>query len=154
MTAIQDNNFETASDDMYSFHRKVARENGIQLSGWSTLSNYIYKKGSNPLCPHAFSVSEKDFRPLADLTTISDHFSISAFLRNRTLVLTWDIETQSQELGEFAEVLDLKHNVFMIGMTLHWKDDPKPLKKYVLLTLTWNQIQDGLQSYVKTRTIC
>ena len=95
MTAIQDNNFETASDDMYSFHRKVARENGIQLSGWSTLSNYIYKKGSNPLCPHAFSVSEKDFCPLADLTTISDHFLISALLRDRTLVLTWDIETQS-----------------------------------------------------------
>ncbi|CAB4390079.1 unnamed protein product [Rhizophagus irregularis] len=35
MKAVQDNNFETASDDLYSFHRKVARENGIQLSGWS-----------------------------------------------------------------------------------------------------------------------
>ena len=31
--ASQENNFETASDDLYSFHRKVARENGIQLSG-------------------------------------------------------------------------------------------------------------------------
>jgi len=31
--AVQDNNFETASDDLYSFHHKVARENGIQLSG-------------------------------------------------------------------------------------------------------------------------
>src|ERR1043165_1339299 len=50
--AVQDNNFETASDDLYSFHRKVARENGIQLSGWSMLSKYIYKKGVDPLCPH------------------------------------------------------------------------------------------------------
>ncbi|CAG8815891.1 9225_t:CDS:1, partial [Dentiscutata erythropus] len=30
--AIQDNNFETASDDMFSFHYKVARENRIVIS--------------------------------------------------------------------------------------------------------------------------
>ncbi|CAI2190257.1 10081_t:CDS:2, partial [Funneliformis geosporum] len=104
MKAVQDNNFETASDDLYSFHRKVARENGIQLSGWSM-----------------------------DLTRISDRFPILALTRDRTLVLTWDIETQSQELGEFAEVLDLNHNVFMICMTLHWKDDPKSLKQICLV---------------------
>jgi hypothetical protein len=36
-------------------------------------------------------------------------------------------------LGEFAEVLDLNNNVFMISMTLHWKDDPKPLKQICLV---------------------
>ncbi|CAI2164211.1 13843_t:CDS:2 [Funneliformis geosporum] len=30
-----------------------------------------------------------------------------------------------RELSKFAEVLDLNHNVFMICMTLYWKDDPK-----------------------------
>ena len=56
--AVQDNNFETASDDLYSFHRKVARENGIQLFGWSTIKKYIYKKSkrTSPLCPHEFYV--------------------------------------------------------------------------------------------------
>ncbi|CAI2191496.1 4852_t:CDS:2, partial [Funneliformis geosporum] len=63
---IQENNFETASNDMWSFHRK-------------------------------------------------------------------DIETQSRKLGEFAEVLDLNNNVFTIGMTLHWKDDPKSLKQICLI---------------------
>ena len=128
-------NFETASDDLYSFHRKVARENGIQLSGWSIINKYIYKqgKGTSPLYKHEFDVSIKDFCPLEDITTISDRFPISALLRDRTLVLTWDIETQSGELGEFAEVLDLNHNVFMICMTLHWKDDPKPLKQICLV---------------------
>ncbi|CAG8735143.1 14395_t:CDS:2, partial [Dentiscutata erythropus] len=38
LQAIQDNNFETASDDMFSFHRKIARENGIAISGWSMIS--------------------------------------------------------------------------------------------------------------------
>ncbi|CAG8787341.1 11545_t:CDS:2, partial [Dentiscutata erythropus] len=30
---LHDNNFETASDDMFSFHRKIARENRIAISG-------------------------------------------------------------------------------------------------------------------------
>ena len=72
--AVQDNNFETASDDLYSFHRKVARENGIQLSGWSTINKYIYKKSkqTSSLCSHEFYVSIKDFCLLKDFTTISD----------------------------------------------------------------------------------
>ena len=72
--AVQDNNFETASNDLYSFHRKVARENGIQLSGWSIINKYIYKqgKGTSPLYKHEFDVSIKDFCPLEDVTTISD----------------------------------------------------------------------------------
>ena len=49
--AVQDNNYETASDDLYSFHRKVARENRIQLSGWSTINKYICKK-SKRCNPH------------------------------------------------------------------------------------------------------
>ncbi|RGB29794.1 DNA polymerase family B-domain-containing protein [Rhizophagus diaphanus] len=32
LQAIQDNNFETASDDISSFYRKIARENGIAIS--------------------------------------------------------------------------------------------------------------------------
>jgi DNA polymerase elongation subunit (family B) len=36
-------------------------------------------------------------------------------------------------MGEFAEVLEQKNKVFMIGMTLHWKDDPKPLKQICLV---------------------
>src|SRR6266498_322496 len=92
--AVQDNNFETASDDLYSFHRKVARENGIQLSGWFTIKKYIYKKSkrTSPLYPHEFYISIKDFYPLENFTTISDRFPILALLRDYTLVLTWDIE--------------------------------------------------------------
>ncbi|PKK61378.1 DNA/RNA polymerase [Rhizophagus irregularis] len=161
MQAIQDNNYETASDDMYSFYRKVARENGIQLSGWSMLSKYRYKRGIDPLCPHAFYTSKNDFRPVEDLTIISNRFPISALLRDRTLVLTWDIETQSQELGKFAEVLDLSDNAFMICMTLHWKDDPKPLKQICLVDVEtepdpgWTTIICGNQeNLLKAFAIC
>ena len=133
--AVQDNNFKIASDDLYSFHRKVAQENGIQLSGWSTIKKYIYKKSkqTSSLCSHEFYVSIKNFCPLEDFSTISDRFPISALLRDRTFVLTWDIEIQSQEFSEFADILDLNHSVFMICMTLHWKDDSKPLKQICLV---------------------
>ncbi|PKY34642.1 ribonuclease H-like protein [Rhizophagus irregularis] len=141
----------------------VARENGIQLSGWSTLNKYICKKGkqTSPLYSHEFYVSIEDYCPLEDFTTISDRFPISALLRDRTLVLTWDIETQSQELGEFAEVLNLKQNVFMICMTLHWKDDPKPLKQICLVDVEtepdprWTTIVCGNQeNLLKAFALC
>ncbi|CAI2197605.1 10000_t:CDS:2, partial [Funneliformis geosporum] len=45
------------------------------------------------------------------------------------------------QLGEFAEVLDLNHNVFMICMTLHWKDDPKPLKQICLIDVEENLLK-------------
>ncbi|GBC36227.2 DNA polymerase family B-domain-containing protein [Rhizophagus irregularis DAOM 181602=DAOM 197198] len=87
--------------------------------------------------------------------------SLGALLRDRTLVLTWDIETQSQELGEFAEVLNLKQNVFMICMTLHWKDDPKPLKQICLVDVEtepdprWTTIVCGNQeNLLKAFALC
>ncbi|CAI2179329.1 7647_t:CDS:2 [Funneliformis geosporum] len=42
---IQENNFETALDDLYLFYQKVVRKNGIKLSRWSTINKYICKKG-------------------------------------------------------------------------------------------------------------
>src|SRR2546421_4733034 len=68
LQAIQDNNFETASDDMFSFHHKIARENGIVISGWSMISKYRYKKHSH--YTHDFRVSVNDFRPVEDLKKI------------------------------------------------------------------------------------
>ncbi|CAI2196490.1 9604_t:CDS:2, partial [Funneliformis geosporum] len=62
--AIQEKNFETTSDDLYSFHQKQGKE-------------------TSPLCPHEIYVSIKDFCLLEDLTIISDQFPISAFLWDR-----------------------------------------------------------------------
>ncbi|CAI2189406.1 5225_t:CDS:2 [Funneliformis geosporum] len=109
--AIQENNFETASDDLYSFYQKVAQENEIKLSGWSTINKYICKKGkqTSPLFPHEFYISIKDFCPLEN------------------------IKTYASQMEEFAEVFERKNKVFMISMTLHWKDDPKLLKQICLV---------------------
>ncbi|CAG8818014.1 10565_t:CDS:2, partial [Dentiscutata erythropus] len=46
LQAIQDNNFETASDDMFSFHHKIARENEIAISGANSKNSFQIKKGA------------------------------------------------------------------------------------------------------------
>ena len=119
---------------MISFHRKIARDTGIALSGWSMLNDYRYKAHSH--YTHSFYVSVKNFRSVEDLKTLCDRFPILALTRDRTLILTWDIETyNSCGMGDFPEILDDCASVFMICMTLHWKDDPNPLKQICLVDL-------------------
>ncbi|GET03854.1 DNA polymerase family B-domain-containing protein [Rhizophagus clarus] len=55
LQAIQDNDFKTASDDISSFHCKIARENGIAISGWSMMSKYCCRK--HPQYTYNFHVS-------------------------------------------------------------------------------------------------
>ena len=58
----------------------------------------------------------------------------SALLRDRTLVLAWDIETySSRKTGEVPNAKYDEDKVFMICMTVHWKDDPEPLKRICLV---------------------
>ncbi|RIA81375.1 hypothetical protein C1645_744568 [Glomus cerebriforme] len=53
---------------------------------------------------------------------------------DRTLVLTWDIKTySSRKTGEVPNAKYEEDVVFMICMTVHWKDDPKPLKQICLV---------------------
>src|SRR6266540_388414 len=105
--AIQKKKYITASDDQFTYYRKVARECGILLSGWSMISKYVCKSGgrNNPLCAYTFRVFIENFRPIEDLASLKNRFSISVLIRDHTLVLTWDIETYSSHgLGEFSEV--------------------------------------------------
>jgi DNA polymerase elongation subunit (family B) len=114
----------------------VAREYSILLLGWLMLREYKYLLGARagPLCAHAFYISIEDFHPIENIATLKDHFLISALARDRTLVLTWDIETHnSHGLGEFPVAQYDEDQVFTICMTLHWKDDLKPLKQICLV---------------------
>ncbi|CAI2194728.1 8534_t:CDS:2, partial [Funneliformis geosporum] len=53
---------------------------------------------------------------------------------DHTLVLTWNIKTySSRKTGEVPNAKYEENVVFMICMTVHWKDDPKPLKQICLV---------------------
>ncbi|RIB08840.1 ribonuclease H-like domain-containing protein [Gigaspora rosea] len=111
--------FETKIRDILSGITKwfrvehVAREYGIQLSGWSMLRNYKYLPGGNldSLCAHAFHISIENFYSIED-----------------------DIETYSSRgIGELPVAQYDEDRVFMICMTLYWKDDPRSLKQICIV---------------------
>ncbi|RIB08534.1 hypothetical protein C2G38_2211443 [Gigaspora rosea] len=95
---------EAASDDITSvcYYRKIAREERLPLSEMAVL---------------------RDNKP-------DDHIVSSALMYDRTLVLTWDIKTYSGcKMGDVPIAKYEDDRVFMICMTIHWKDDPVLLKR-------------------------
>ncbi|CAG8564252.1 11880_t:CDS:2 [Cetraspora pellucida] len=85
-----------------------------------------------------------------------------AYICDRTFVLTWDIETYSSlGLGKFPTAQSDESNVFMICMSVHWKDDPNPLKQICLVDVEiapdpcWTTIICGNQkNLLKAFTLC
>ncbi|RHZ89349.1 hypothetical protein Glove_16g15 [Diversispora epigaea] len=154
MKSICKNKYSTTSDDTSAYYRKVAREYGFSLSGWSMINNYTYNKNSK-FCSHAFHVSAKNFHPVEDPTSLNTRFPISAFIQDRTLngfcinlkkskylknpksiLGTCIIETHStRKLARPPRANYKEDNVFMICMTLHWKDDAKALQKTCLVDI-------------------
>ena len=122
----------TTSDDLNCqyYYRKVACEERLPLSSWALLSNYSYILLENS---YLFQVSVNNYNSLSDTEYNNPLFS-SALSRDRILVLTWDIETYStRKTGEVPNAKYEEDVVFMIGMTVHWKDDPEPLKQICLV---------------------
>ncbi|GBC00545.1 hypothetical protein RclHR1_38980001, partial [Rhizophagus clarus] len=133
LKAVRGVGISTASDDLTPtyYYRKVAREERLPLSRWAVLSNYLheYIQGGTYL----FQVSVNNYNPTSEDDYNNPLFS-SALSRDRTLVLTWDIETYSSlGLGNFPTPQSDESNVFMICMSVHWKDDPNPLKQICLV---------------------
>ncbi|PKY61400.1 hypothetical protein RhiirA4_431786 [Rhizophagus irregularis] len=131
--AVRGVGISTASDDLTPtyYYRKVAREKKLPLSSWATLSNYFheYIQGGTYL----FQVSVNNYNPTSEDDYNNPLFS-SALSRDPTLVLTWDIETYSSlGLSNFPTAQSDESNIFMICMSVHWKDDPNPLKQICLV---------------------
>ncbi|CAI2173939.1 5195_t:CDS:1, partial [Funneliformis geosporum] len=159
---------ETASDDTGTYYRKVAREYRIPLSGWGLISDYRYNFGApyyakSHHCPHAFYVHIDNFRPINNFEPLYKIYPSSLFTCDRTLVLTWDIETHdSRGLGNKApEAKNETAQVFTICMTIHWKDDPKPLEQICLVDVEtapephWTTIICGNQAnLLKAFALC
>ena len=74
-----------------------------------------------------------NYNPISDNEYNNPLFS-SVLSQDCTLVLTWNIEAySSQKTGEVPNAKYEEDVVFMIGMTVHWKDDPEPLKQICLV---------------------
>lgn len=139
LAAARASGFETASDDRSVYIRKLARENGLTLSDWASLLEYEYAPGptaKSPLCAHVFRVRVPAYRSLVDVMGTPEARAKATKLRqgnphlsrDRTLVLTWDIETRSRRrTGDVPRAEHPEDDMFMLAVTAHWKDDPTPL---------------------------
>ena len=132
LKAVREVGIHTASDDLTPkyYHRKVACEERLPLSSWAVLSNYSYVSSVNA---YLFQVSVGNYNPISD-EEYNNPLISSALARDRTLVLTWDIETySSRRMGGVPNAKYEEDAVFMICMTVHWKDDSEPLKQICLV---------------------
>lgn len=167
---------ETASDDRSSYYRMAARVYGLVLTDWGLLTKYEYYRGganaqggtddreapASPLCEHIFRVDVRNFKPLVDPMAPKDVQEKRGALkrklgiaRDKTLVMTWDIETRSTaKTGDVPKATNPTDHVFMISGTLHWKDDPAPLHRVCIVDVDtepdarWSTVTCGTEENV------
>ena len=165
-------NLTLASDDRTSYYRKAARENNLPLSSWVVLNGYVHVEGPDkklPLTKHIIRLDYGGYKPFVDpygevanrercIKAVSE---TNLLAKDRTLVLTWDIETRSRDTIDLPRGEVEGDNVFMICMTVHWKDDPVPIQRICIVDVetapdpAWTTIICG--SYVnilKAFAIC
>ena len=145
---VRDHGHETASDDRTHYFRMAARVYGLVLTDWGALTAYEYFRGGapvSPLCDHVFRVNlarGARFAPLVDPMAprlVREKHSESRtkephLLRDKTLVMAWDIETyDALRTGDLPLAKDANSRVFMICATFHWKDAPDALLKVCLV---------------------
>ncbi|CAI2169011.1 6207_t:CDS:10, partial [Funneliformis geosporum] len=109
---VREVDINTASDDLNPiyYYRKVAHKKKLTLSSWAVLSNYSYKyKGNSSANIYSFQVSVNNYNPI-------------------------NIETySSRKTGEVPNAKYEEDVMFMICMTVHWKDNPELLKQICLI---------------------
>ncbi|CAI2201703.1 2124_t:CDS:1, partial [Funneliformis geosporum] len=102
----------------------------LPLSSWAVLSNYSYKyKGNSSANIYSFQVSVNNYNPISE-DDYNNPLFFSALSQDHTFVFTWDIKTYSlRKTGEMPNAKYEEDVVFMICMTVYWKDDPELLKQ-------------------------
>ncbi|GES84373.1 DNA polymerase family B-domain-containing protein [Rhizophagus clarus] len=103
---------------------KAVREAGINTASDDLNPTYYYRK-----------VARKERLPLSSWATLSNYFY--EYIQGSTYFFqVSDIETySSRKTGEVPNAKYDEDKVFMIGMTVHWKDDPEPLKQICLVNV-------------------
>lgn len=113
---------ETASNDQSSYYRKAARENNLPLTQWALLRKYVIANVRSTHCSYVFEVDYVDY------------CAADCYEKDRTMIMTWDIETYSKRGRQFVpDGREPEDECFMLCMTFHWKDVETPLLQVCLV---------------------
>jgi len=154
--------YETASDDRTYFHL-VGRRWRLPFAGWLEARRFRWRRGEagapgpgtpeprTPHCEHVMRVSIEDLASVADPLDRSDANSKKAellaranFARDRTLVMTLDIETYSPDRSRIAAPEHAEDVIFMLCATAHWRSEAEPLSQVCLTTCASAESADWL----------
>lgn len=132
----QNAGLETASDSKSAYYYQVARNYKLALSEWLVIDKYSTSNG-NSKCNYDITANIKNIRtfstPFIDGTGTEVPKEHPLMIKDRLLVMTWDIETySSRKTGEVPMGDNDTDCVFMICATFHWKDSTKPLYQVCL----------------------
>ena len=153
--------FQTASDDNKRYYyRKVARETGLLLSDWMIISSPNVNASANVSSDiYKISANIKDIKNI----DAKEKQSNQLLIHDRTMVMTWDIETYSgRNMGDLPLAHYDEDNAFMICMTFHWKDELAPLLQICITNFEtdsddrWVTIvcKNNFQNIIKAFALC
>jgi DNA polymerase elongation subunit (family B) len=116
------------SNDLSHYYRKVARENKLSLSDWVIIKGYDYEEGN--MCEYIFTLPHTNYVKLDSDKLRSNPYVI----KDRTMVMAWDIETYSSEKTGEIPVGEKDNDVaFMICLSFHWLHDPNALLRVCIV---------------------
>ena len=146
---------KTYSNDTSKYYRKFTRENGINLANWIKVKKYnIIKTTPFPFIECEYenmeSVIKNTITPSAkELKELKDKCP-----NDKLLLITFDIETYTPELDMEVPEIEFKkdeNKIFMIGLTLHWKDSKTSLCRICICTQEIKYMQfddDDLEDWI------
>ena len=97
----------------------------------------VYAKGSGGCTIHSYRVHIQNVEALSSPLDPKPLPSDPLLSRDKSLVLAWDVETYDLlGGGEVPDPKNLSAWIFMIGVTLHWKDETESLARICLVDKT------------------
>jgi len=125
---VIDAGYETAHDDLSCYYRVVCRDNLTSMAMWVVLDNYAEENVDNIKSKDNISTYRLHIR---DYKAYDGELT-PKLLKDKTLSMTWDIETWSPEgdvpLPEYGD-----HRMFCIGTTFQWVNEDKPFLRIALV---------------------
>ena len=134
----EETEYKTYSNDLTYYRRKIAREYQLKLTEWNILEKYSINSEKTII-----DLSINDFK-LLNQNEINNSIINNYLNKEKIMIMTWDIETYSSRPGELPTAKYDEDEVFMLCMTIHWKDETIPLQKICLTTQQSNFEDDWL----------
>lgn len=132
------NKYEMFNCDTSCYHRTVSREYHINLASWNVITKYKIDKRDNFKGDYNIIVNVKDIKGLDEIpeyiTIDNNEYSKDILRKDKSILMTFDIEMYSDEPGRVPDGTDINDDLFMIGMTIHYTNEDESIVHIVITT--------------------